>query len=444
MILMRLLAVLVVLLLSSFVASAQEENGSLGAETEKTTAELQESAETEDEKGLLQDAIESMLGTEFSRVRISGLLQVGFTFNPDSPGDHQNFSRISDDRTNEPMLNQILLTVEQALDPGEDEWDWGFRIQLMYGSDARFLHSVGIFENLQNDLLQFDVAEATLALHMPLLLPNGIDITAGLLPTLCGYETVDSTENPLYSHSYIYNAAVPIKHMGGLVNFHLCDNFDLILGGTFGSNTGFFDDNNDAGAFHGGFAANFFDGDLTIDFSVSYGPENPDELNGPGIDADRDARTIFGVVIVAEPCDGLTLITDAAYGFDDAHIGLDGETPEWYGFAQYAIIPLCDTVDFVLRGEIFRDDDGYVVAQFGEHDDFLDLQRGDFSHIDARTVGGGDTTYYAFTLGLNWRPYDALTVQLETRWDFADDNEPFDDSTDDDSFTAALSAKWRF
>ena len=75
-----------------------------------------------------------------SRVKYSGHVQVGITGNFASPNDRQNFGRLFDDRANEPLLNQFVLTAERALDPAATGFDWGFKLQGLYGSDARFIH----------------------------------------------------------------------------------------------------------------------------------------------------------------------------------------------------------------------------------------------------------------------------------------------------------------
>ena len=85
--------------------------------------------------------------TPESRFKISGWIDSGITFNPDSPQDNQNFGRIFDDRANEPLLNQVVINFERALAPKLGEFDWGFKLQFMYGSDARFIHSLGLFDS---------------------------------------------------------------------------------------------------------------------------------------------------------------------------------------------------------------------------------------------------------------------------------------------------------
>src|SRR5437899_2893557 len=84
--------------------------------------------------------------TPAPRFKISGWIDSGITFNPASPQDNQNFGRFFDDRANEPLLNQLVINFERALAPQPGEFDWGFKLQFMYGSDARFIHSLGLFD----------------------------------------------------------------------------------------------------------------------------------------------------------------------------------------------------------------------------------------------------------------------------------------------------------
>ena len=45
------------------------------------------------------------------RFKIYGWIESGVTFNPDDPNDRQNFGRLFDDRANEPVLNQAIITL---------------------------------------------------------------------------------------------------------------------------------------------------------------------------------------------------------------------------------------------------------------------------------------------------------------------------------------------
>ncbi len=54
-----------------------------------------------------------------------GWIETGVTANFASPTDHQNFGRLLDDRSNEPLLNQLVVAAERTLDPQmTDRFDW--------------------------------------------------------------------------------------------------------------------------------------------------------------------------------------------------------------------------------------------------------------------------------------------------------------------------------
>src|ERR1700737_527477 len=97
--------------------------------------------------------IETASPTPAPRFTISGWIDSGITFNPDSPRDNQNFGRLFDDRANEPLLNQLVINFERAMAPQPGEFDWGFKLQFMYGSDRRFIPSLGLFDHTAPTLI---------------------------------------------------------------------------------------------------------------------------------------------------------------------------------------------------------------------------------------------------------------------------------------------------
>src|SRR5258705_9714869 len=78
------------------------------------------------------------------RFKLYGWIEAGITGNPDAPVDNHNFGHLFTDRANEPLLNQMVITGERALDPNATGFDWGFKVQFMYGSDARYIYSLGV------------------------------------------------------------------------------------------------------------------------------------------------------------------------------------------------------------------------------------------------------------------------------------------------------------
>src|SRR6267378_435428 len=246
--------------------------------------------------------IQTASPTPAPRFTISGWIDSGITFNPDTPRDNRNFGRLFDDRANEPLLNQLVINFERALAPQPGEFDWGFKLQFMYGSDARFIHSLGLFDHTAaTSIVQPDMVEAYLNLHFPIISEGGLDLKLGKFVTLEGAETIDPRTNVFYSHTYIFNFGIPFNHTGALATFHANKWIDLYGGLTRGVNTSI-DDNNDSLAFDGGIGLNLLDGNLTALASTHIGPET--------VNNNHDNRYLNDITITAKPAKNFTSITD--------------------------------------------------------------------------------------------------------------------------------------
>ncbi len=383
--------------------------------------------------GTVTDGKESkIIKPEESRFKIYGWVEGGVTFNTSSPNDNQNFGHLFTDRSNEPLLNQAVITFERTLDAKATGFDWGFKAQFLYGSDARFIHSLGLLDLASDELVQPDIVEAYLNLHFPIITEGGLDLKLGKFVTLEGAEVIDPRANVFYSHTYIFNYGIPFNHTGALATLHATKWLDLYGGVTRGVNTTF-NDNNTSYAFHGGFGLNFMEGKLTALASTHIGPETPDN--------NHDWRWLNDLVVTWKITDKLTSITDINYIQDDGVAG----TAKGYGAAQYVTYSLNDWLTLGVRGEVWRDEDGFFVAQFASHNDFIHLERGDAGFVpDVRTVGGGSTTYGAITFGATLKPkvpkpLAGLMIRPEVRYDRSlNDTRPFNDSRDRGQFTVGL------
>src|SRR5438876_237069 len=60
------------------------------------------------------------------RFQLYGWVEGSVTGNLADPDDKQNFGRLFDDRSNEVLLNQVVITAERLLAPEPGQWDWGF------------------------------------------------------------------------------------------------------------------------------------------------------------------------------------------------------------------------------------------------------------------------------------------------------------------------------
>jgi hypothetical protein len=367
--------------------------------------------------------------TPAPRFKISGWIDSGITFNPASPQDNQNFGRFFDDRANEPLLNQLVINFERALAPQPGEFDWGFKLQFMYGSDARFIHSLGLFsDTAATSIVQPDLVEGYLNLHFPIISEGGLDLKLGKFVTLEGAETIDPRTNFFYSHTYIFNFGIPLNHTGALATLHATKWLDLMAGVTRGVNTSI-DDNNDSLAFHGGIGLNFNEGKIVIAASTHIGPETPNN--------NHDQRYLSDITTTWKITDKLTSITDLNYALDEV------SDAQAYGIAQYFTYAINSWLTAGIRGEIFWDDDGFYVVSFANTHDPMRALEGEPT-IDPRTVGGGKTTYGAITAGVNIKPpmpkpLAGLAIRPEIRYDCSlNDTRPFNNSRDRDQFTAGI------
>jgi len=337
---------------------------------------------------------------------ISGHIEAGVTFNGDRPADGLNFGHLFSDRANTLLLNQALLTVQRPLDPKATGFDFGFKFQAMYGTDARYTHFLGEFDQSISDRNQFDIVEAHALFHLPWLTSGGMDVKIGQYVTLEGAEVIFAPDNLLYTHSYIFNFGIPFKHTGIMTTTHVNSVFDLYLGidtgvnTTFGNSLNCFNcgDNNKAVAFHGGIGLNLLDGKLTVLATTHIGPENPNTTAvqaACACDPNSALRYLNDVTITWKATDKLTFITDLNYIRDDGFGATGG------GVAQYVGYAINDWLKIVGRGEIWRDNNGFFVAAFPGNLDFVMAEHGNPAAV---VIPGPVTTYAALTAGLNITP----------------------------------------
>ena len=363
--------------------------------------------------------------------RLYGWIETGITGNFASPNDDQNFGRLLDDRANEPLLNQFVLTAERGLDPSmADRFDWAFRIQFLYGSDARYLKTIGLFDLITDETVQPDIPELWFLAHFPISgTAGGLDLKLGKFMTCEGADMSDPRMNTFYSRTYIFNFGTPFYGVGALATMHACPCLDLYGGITRGVNVGT-EDNNDSVSFYGGLGLNCCDGKVTCAAMTHIGPENPRD--------NHDCRYLSDIVTTWKITDRLTAIIDMNFIYEES-VNAKG-----YGIAQYLTYAVNDCCTIGIRGEVWRDADGFFVAQFASNNDFIHFERGDDTVFDPRTTGGGRTTYGALTAGVTIKPpkpalITDLMIRPELRYDRSlNGTHPFNDSSDQDMFTAAV------
>jgi len=380
-------------------------------------------------------------GIMIGPVKLSAQYQAGFNINPMRPADGLNFGQLFTDHANQATINQLLLTASKLLDPKDPDYQWGFKVQFMYGSDARYTQFLGELNRVvPEERYQLDVVEANVQAHLPWLTEGGIDLKVGQYPTPLGYETIDPSTNPFYSHSYIFQFGLPFKHTGALTVTHVNSTVDVYAGIDTGTNTTFgpLGENNGAVGGVGGVALNLMEGNLTILALSHFGPEQATRALSPqGFNANGTWRVFNDVLVTYKATPALTLVTEFNWIRDS--FGLVNKPVNGFGIAQYAGYALTETLTLNGRLEYWRDDNNFFVAAFPANNSFVQFQQG--FPVSVVAAPGSNSTYGAITLGVTWKPempvpISGLAIRPEIRWDHAfTNNKPFNAQRDNNNFT---------
>ncbi len=339
---------------------------------------------------------------------VSGAIDAGLTVNPSYPANGLNFGVLYTDKANSLLLNQVAWLVQRPIDPTSKDYDFGFKIQGFYGSDARYTHFLGESEYWINSRYQVDIVEEAWAqVHLPWLFAGGIDVKGGQFISLQGVEYIDPTQNLLYSHSYIYNFGIAGKLTGIAAVAHVIPEVDIYAGFNTGNFTtiGWPGDNNGGVGFEGGIGLNLLGGNLTVLATTNIGPQNPATPVGiaacGGCAPSSTLRFINDLAVTWKATDKLTFIGEGNLIHDDAAGGLDG-----YGFAGYAAYAINDWLKIIGRGEVWRDNNNFYVSSLGAPGNFNFanslhgfLFNGGFPVAGA--FAPAPTTYLELTAGLN-------------------------------------------
>ncbi len=349
---------------------------------------------------------------------VYGFAEGSYTYSFSNPPGNFITGRVFDIDNQEVMLNQLDLIVEKTVDAAaaakDKKFDIGGRMEWVYGNDARFIHSNGLnFYGAATPQLspdnQLDLVQAYVDFAVPV--GNGLTIRAGKFVTLLGYETINPTTNPLYSHSYMFGYAIPFTHTGVLGMYNLTDKMTLTAGITRGWDQALEDNNEDPD--YTGQIKYVFNEKLTGYLNVITGPEQTDN--------NSNYRTVFDGIIVWSIDDHWSVVGNADYGWE-ADAAADGSDATWYGVAGYVGYKVNNMFTLNARLEYFNDDDG------------------------ARGLG---TTVYEATAGVSIKPMpnseigQNLVIRPELRYDYGDDP-IFDGGTDDYQWTAAVDAIFTF
>ena len=368
-------------------------------------------------------------GGWLSTVTYGAQIDAGITGNFDRPADGLNYGRLFGDRANTVLLDQVQLTAQRPIASAATGYDLGFVLQGAYGTDARYTHFLGEFDYATSDREQFALLQADLLLHAPWLTRGGVDLKLGQFLIAQGYEAIDPSTNPFYSHSYIFSFG-PYLNTGLQAVVHVTPTLDLYGEVDTGDSTTFGGgDENAAPAGLVGFGLNnLLHGRLTVLATSHLGPE--DAADAIGRRANRTMRYESDILSTFKATPRLTLVLELNWLHDDL-IGANA-----YGGAGYASYALTRSLAVNVRGEIYRDDSGYFVAADPGNLDSIRAMDG----LPNTSFTAGRQVYSEWTVGVTYKPTvphaTLLAFRPEIRWDKSlGSGRPYNALTSTGSFT---------
>lgn len=376
-------------------------------------------ASAEEASGLYEEltggSLARLPGLRSLGLSAGGWLSAGVTYNNYNPADHSNGTVTFNDRSAEFQLNQLNLFVEKAVDKDAKKWSVGGRLDFMWGTDSRFTQASGNWdENLitQASMRFYDIAlpQAYLEVATPYL--RGATVKVGHFYTIIGQEAVPSPNNFFYSHAYAMQYGEPFTHTGLLATVPAGGSFTVNLGAVTGPHgkADNFDKHLSNWNFLGGVNWASEDGGTVLAAALTTG--GTDDPGSPN-------RTIASLVLNQDITDKLHYTVQFDHGSQEG-AAAGGGAASWYGLNQYLVYALNGTVSAALRGEWFRDQNGFRVTNV-------------------------PASYYETTLGMNWKPKPWLLLRTEARFDWTDGPEQvFDGGTRGSQLTIGTNAAISF
>ena len=393
--------------------TAQTEHKSNEEESEKE--EDAEKDDTEDEPWSLFHSV--FPGLEDRKTQMQGWLGQSYTWNPLSPSDRSNGTLGMGVRSNDYLFNQVGMYLHKQVDTESTESHFGYRLESMYGADARWVQSRGWDDEWQSGRFVFF---STPQVYLDWFIPwqNGITITAGRIWTPIGYEGIPAPERFFYSVTNTYMLAEPSTHLGLFAKYPLNDRWTVQLGIHRGWDVTV--DNNSALAFLSVLNYQSEEKETIATLVTHYGSES---------DGGGDRLFLNSLMLARKINADWTYVFWTDFAFQErvarrADGGLKNE--QWFGFHQQLFYGLGETTAVGFRFEWFHDDDGTRITEW----------------LNETTLGAGDL--YALTWGINQKWGTNWVFRPEIRYDFADRVKPFDGLTRNDQWTLAMDAVLKF
>lgn len=186
-------------------------------------------------------------------------------------GYHNKSDGVFNTKPHDFQAQQVYFYIDKVAD-GSEGLDWGFRTDILYGTDAPNTQAFGNRPGRWDYLNGWDRG-AQYGWAMPQLYGelayDKLSVKFGHFYTLLGYQVVPATGNFFYSIPYTFNFSEAFTHTGVLGTYNASDDVTVYAGWTLGWDTGF-DQLNSGNSFLGGTSLKLTD-DLTMIYITTFG-----------------------------------------------------------------------------------------------------------------------------------------------------------------------------
>jgi hypothetical protein len=315
-------------------------------------------------------------------LKIGGWTQTGYH----TEGENGDGTGLFNNRPNQVQAQQMWIYAEKAVDTGGCGFDWGGRVDYVYGTDGPDTQAFGnpFFFRGRRGKQTWDnewdkggfYGQAIPQLYGEVGY-NNVTVKVGHFYTIIGYEVVTAPDNFFYSHSRTMVLNEPFTHTGVLAEYAYDDCTTIWAGWTLGWDTGF--DSDGGNSYLGGVSRQLTDS-LNVTWTTVAGDFGFD-TSGTGSDSDAYMTSL---VVDWNVTDSLEYVFQFDYQGNQRGIGRNGVA---YDVNNYVFYAFNDCLKAGLRGEYFNQ-------------------------------GGWDTG--EVTLGLNYWPMANMVFRPEVRFDFTD------------------------
>lgn len=399
---------------------------------------------------------------KISWANLGGNLVQGYTFNPQHPSDGYNGTVTWPDRANEYQLTQAWTYLEVPTDTSKKDWDFGGRIDLMFGSSYRWSTSAGFEDKIfKTNTGAGGLASSMYGLAIPALYFDAafkaFKLRVGHIVSPVGYNTIDTTQNPTPFIPYTYQYGEPFTHFGAWLYWTVNSQLTVMGGPTRGG------DNWD-GAGTGSKAPGFlgtvtyvFGDKSQLDWVVHVSKEYnyKSQANSTVIDASQDSVDAQGgafpykggynrnaalyswryfqtlvykrnltphLLWVLQSDLGVQRVADIQSATENPATGMNKDTTAlWYGANTYFIHQTFETLQFVLNLEWFRDTAGVRVG--GVLPTYSNATSGvqGLATVNATPFRGNYIgNFFVVGFGPKWQPQKNFFVRFMGRYDHFD------------------------